>query len=171
MTGLARIPKPGTVATTPEERIRRGLPACGARCGSAATDPRGGIWTCTEPAGHDGDHIAGSYGRAVRTWRACAADWPVCPEHGNTIRSSGGRAWCRVCGQVVLDGRCLLPASHWVQQRQRGGIMRISCCDRHTEDAMRRITGDPARELEVPVCFALHDPAAWQGDYAPRGGS
>jgi hypothetical protein len=65
----------------------------------------------------------------------------VCPEHGNTLSSSGGRSWCRRsgCGRnwpgsqvpqhcdeptavVVADhagGRMRLCAGHWIDARER----------------------------------------------------
>jgi len=30
----------------------------------------------------------------VRGRGQCPCDWGVCPEHGNTLSSSGGRTWC-----------------------------------------------------------------------------
>jgi hypothetical protein len=59
--------------------------------------------------------------------RACTVRWGECPEHGNTLTSTGGRTWCRVIGygrkwdydraglplctapDRVPLGRCLLP--------------------------------------------------------------
>ena len=29
---------------------------------------------------------------------ACPVPWGVCPEHGNTLTSTGGKAWCRATG-------------------------------------------------------------------------
>lgn len=51
---------------------------------------------------------------------ACGLAWGVCPEHGNTLVSSGGQTWCRTagCGRRWgydrLGGPCPEPVTHAV---------------------------------------------------------
>ena len=35
---------------------------------------------------------------AARRTDACPVPWGACPEHGATLRSTGGRGWCRTPG-------------------------------------------------------------------------
>lgn len=74
----------------------------------------------------------------------CAVGWGVCPEHGNTLSSSGGRTWCRRsgCGRE-WDGRRV--DSHCdelavvVAADQHGGTMRL--CVGHWLDAQASLVG------------------------------
>lgn len=44
---------------------------------------------------------------------SCPAEWGVCPDHGDTLRSSGGRSWCQApgCGAAWDYDRLGLPCS------------------------------------------------------------
>jgi hypothetical protein len=74
----------------------------------------------------------------------CSAQWGVCPEHGNTLSSSGGRSWCRRpgCGRAWPGSRvgqhCDEPAVVLVAD-QAGAQMRL--CAGHWADARAHLVG------------------------------
>jgi hypothetical protein len=74
----------------------------------------------------------------------CAADWGLCPEHGNTLTSSGGRSWCRRPGcrrrwDYDRGGLpCTEPAAYRVRDNA-GGESQL--CTGHANDACQRLTG------------------------------
>lgn len=75
---------------------------------------------------------------------ACPADWGVCPEHGRTLASDGGRSWClRIgCGRRWPYDRaglpCTEPPAFDVRDAEGGGG---PMCAGHTIDARERIIG------------------------------
>jgi hypothetical protein len=80
----------------------------------------------------------------VRGRGPCPADWGVCPEHGATLRSTGGRCWCIVegCGRRWNHDRLGLPCTEPVAFDVRdpdggGGPM----CAGHTATARRQLIG------------------------------
>jgi hypothetical protein len=74
----------------------------------------------------------------------CAAEWGVCPEHGNTLSSSGGRTRCTSsgCGQTWpgsrLTSHCTEPAVVIVADTT-GRETRL--CAGHWADARLRLIG------------------------------
>jgi hypothetical protein len=80
----------------------------------------------------------------------CSAQWGVCPEHGNTLTSSGGQSRCRRpgCGRTWPGSRvsqhCDEPAAVVVAD-QAGGQLRL--CAGHWADARERLVG--ARVVRV----------------------
>jgi hypothetical protein len=80
----------------------------------------------------------------------CSAQWGVCPEHGNTLSSSGGRSRCRRsgCGRTWQGSRvsthCDEPVAVIVAD-QAGGHLRL--CVGHWADAQERLIG--ARVVQV----------------------
>jgi hypothetical protein len=80
----------------------------------------------------------------------CSAQWGVCPEHGNTLSSSGGRSWCRQagCGRTWPGSRvgrhCDEPAVVLVAD-EAGARMRL--CSGHWADASVVLVG--ARVVQV----------------------
>jgi hypothetical protein len=74
----------------------------------------------------------------------CSAQWGVCPTHGNTLSSSGGRTWCRQagCGRTWPGSRvarhCDEPAEVVVAD-QAGDTMQL--CAGHWTDARLRMVG------------------------------
>lgn len=80
----------------------------------------------------------------VRARSDCGADWGVCPEHGSTLRSSGGSSWCTAagCGRSWNYDRgglpCAEPAVSPVTDAS-GGTTRL--CAGHTFDARNRLIG------------------------------
>jgi hypothetical protein len=74
----------------------------------------------------------------------CSAQWGVCPQHGNTLSSSGGRSWCRRagCGRTWPGSRasqhCDEPAAVIVAD-QTGAQLRL--CAGHWADARARLVG------------------------------
>ena len=75
---------------------------------------------------------------------ACAVPWGVCPEHGNTLTSSGRKAWCRVpdCGRTWNYDRVGLPCiepARWAVTDMHGA--RSVMCDGHALDASKRLEG------------------------------
>jgi hypothetical protein len=75
----------------------------------------------------------------------CAANWGACPEHGGTVRASGGVAWCqaRGCRRAWNYNRLGLPCSEpaaYVVCDGRGEEMRL--CAGHTVTAKESLDGD-----------------------------
>lgn len=74
----------------------------------------------------------------------CSAQWGVCPEHGNTLSSSGGRSRCRRpgCGRTWPASRasqhCDEPAAVIVADQAGGQLRR---CAGHWADARARLVG------------------------------
>jgi len=94
---------------------------------------------------------------AARTESTCPAQWGCCPDHGGTLRSSGGRCWCTApgCGRewdYDRDGRpCTEPAAFEVRgigdQADAWGRL----CAGHTRTAREQIDGVQVRPLAVPA--------------------
>jgi hypothetical protein len=72
----------------------------------------------------------------------CRAEWGACPDHGNTLRSSGGRSWCRVDGRVWEGDRpgqhCAEPALFRVIDLKGGDC---ELCAGHTIAAREELIG------------------------------
>jgi hypothetical protein len=74
----------------------------------------------------------------------CSAQWGVCPDHGNTLTSSGARSWCRRpgCDRTWTASRvgqhCNEPAAGLVADRD-GATVRL--CAGHWADARERLVG------------------------------
>lgn len=73
---------------------------------------------------------------------ACRIPWGVCPEHGNTLSSSGGKSWCRLCPRTWNYDRvgspCPEPVAATVVDAQG---TQVQMCAGHTLDARSRLTG------------------------------
>ena len=75
---------------------------------------------------------------------ACAVPWGICPEHGNTVTSSGRKTWCMIpeCVRTWNYDRvglpCIEPARWMVTDRQG---MRSAVCDGHALDASKCLEG------------------------------
>ncbi|MCL6293290.1 hypothetical protein [Streptomyces sp. 43Y-GA-1] len=90
---------------------------------------------------------AALYAQALRSTAAdpirCTVPWGVCPEHGTTLKSSGGRAWCMdlACLNAWtydrLDAACTEPATHTIQADNGD---RHVVCDGHALTARTQIT-------------------------------
>lgn len=88
----------------------------------------------------------------------CPAQWGCCPEHGNTLRGSGGRSWCTApgCGRRWEYDRQGLPCAEPVAFEVRGRLDEAGqwgrLCAGHTISAeqeiecveVRPVTGDRA---------------------------
>ena len=115
-------------------QLSRDVDAVHARLKTAAADP-------ARRAGFRLDEIAGELRRAeaelgdtaadlarVRSSRGdprlCQAEWGVCPEHGNTLTSTGGTSVCRVDGRSWgydrLGSPCGEPVSDLVTDPEGG---------------------------------------------------
>jgi hypothetical protein len=75
---------------------------------------------------------------------ACAVRWGVCPEHGNTLTSSGGKTWCRAvaCDRRWSYDRMSLPCAEparWEVTDKYGS--RSVMCDGHALDASECLEG------------------------------
>jgi hypothetical protein len=75
---------------------------------------------------------------------SCAVPWGVCPEHGNTLTSSGHKTWCRApgCDQTWNYDRVGLPCiepAHWAVTDRHG--TRLVMCDGHALNASQRLEG------------------------------
>lgn len=74
--------------------------------------------------------------------QACRVPWGVCPDHGATLSSSGGRAWCRTCRRSWGYDRLGLPCAEPVLARvvDADGV-EVRMCAGHTLDARSRLVG------------------------------
>ncbi|HSV65290.1 MAG TPA: hypothetical protein VLJ59_05195 [Mycobacteriales bacterium] len=74
----------------------------------------------------------------------CSAEWGVCPEHGSTLCSTGGKSWCTSlwCGRSWNTDRvgrhCTEPAAV-IAADPNHELMRL--CAGHWLDAQERIVG------------------------------
>ncbi|GGO98273.1 hypothetical protein [Wenjunlia tyrosinilytica] len=87
--------------------------------------------------------------RAVRDGSVCAVPWGVCPEHGNTLVSSGGRTRCKTCGRTWNYDRlgvpCGEPLTHKVTDAAGGSFL---ACKAHAMDATERLVGGTVTPLD-----------------------
>ena len=73
----------------------------------------------------------------------CEANWGVCPEHGNTLVTSGGRCWCSFegCGRGWDEDRlgrhCDAPVAFLV----RVGALELLLCAGHAIAARAELRG------------------------------
>ena len=89
----------------------------------------------------------------ARSATTCPAEWGVCPEHGNTLRGTGGRSWCvhPGCGRTWdydRDGQaCTEPAAFEVRGigDTPDGWGRL--CAGHTLTARESIDGIQVRAI------------------------
>jgi hypothetical protein len=122
------------IRTARDEPVRR----AGFRCATAVGWMRQAGTELAETAGHL-ERIA-----AAMKPRACAVPWGACPDHGNTLTSTGGKTWCRVtgCGRKwdydCVGLPCIDPARWKVTDRHGQACM---MCDGHALDARKRLEG------------------------------
>lgn len=88
---------------------------------------------------------------AARPEGSCAMPWGVCPDHGNTLRSSGGRTWCEhpSCGNVWTYDRTWIPCeepARWRLKDSAGDGAEV--CDGHAADARERLDGAVLESLK-----------------------
>ncbi|MFI5526864.1 hypothetical protein [Streptomyces platensis] len=89
--------------------------------------------------------------RAVRDGSVCAVPWGVCPEHGNTLTSSGGRTRCTqlYCGRSWNYDRlgvpCGEPLTHKVTDPEGNSFL---ACKAHAMDATERLIGGIVTPLD-----------------------
>lgn len=72
---------------------------------------------------------------------ACRVPFLVCPEHGNTVTSTGGQSWCRRCDRRwphSYDEPCRELVSHSVTDTE-GAVFAV--CDGHAIDVRGRLVG------------------------------
>jgi hypothetical protein len=78
----------------------------------------------------------------------CGVQWGVCPEHGQTLRASGGICWCTVCGRTWafdrLGEKCPEPASAVVRDLLGD---EVAVCHGHALAARVRLVGCAVVEL------------------------
>ncbi len=92
------------------------------------------------------EKTAGDLGR----WRTsqdsglCGVPWGVCPDHGSSLRGSGGRSWCEYpgCGKEWECDRvgspCIEPVTYLVTDVEGGELL---VCGGHALTAMERLEG------------------------------
>jgi hypothetical protein len=90
---------------------------------------------------------------AARPEGSCVIPWGVCPQHGNTLRSTGGKTWCTItgCGHVWGYDRLAMPCAEparW-QLTDREGAEAL-LCDGHARDARTRLEGSTIIPLGSP---------------------
>ncbi|MFK3734659.1 hypothetical protein ACI2LJ_30835 [Streptomyces sp. NPDC088090] len=89
--------------------------------------------------------------RSVRDGSVCAVPWGVCPEHGNALRSSGGKTGCtepgcsRTWGYDRLGAPCGEPLTHTVTDAQGSSFL---ACRAHAADASERLLGSTVALLD-----------------------
>ncbi|MFB8046286.1 hypothetical protein ACFC8F_33880, partial [Streptomyces hydrogenans] len=101
----------------------------------------------------DLDETAGDLARvrAVRDGSVCAVPWGVCPDHGNTLRGSGGRSWCTELGCTRTwtydrtGSPCGEPLSARVTDAFGGSFL---ACQGHAMDAEKRLDGAVVTPLD-----------------------
>lgn len=90
--------------------------------------------------------------RGVRDGSVCKVQWGVCPDHGNTLRGSGGRAWCtdpycsRRWDYDRVDSPCGEPLTHRVTDAAGGTFL---TCEGHAMDAAGRLDGGTVTRLDA----------------------
>ncbi|MFJ9810705.1 hypothetical protein ACIRTB_21005 [Streptomyces sp. NPDC101158] len=88
--------------------------------------------------------------RTARDPKLCGVPWGVCPEHGNTLRGSGGRTWCtdpacsRSWGYDKLGTACGEPVTHTVTDAAGASFL---ACRGHAMDAEKRLEGGTVTAL------------------------
>jgi hypothetical protein len=125
-----------------DESVRR----AGFRCDTARGGTQGAAGELRSTA-NDLDCIAASAMPGT-----CPVPWGVCPNHGNTLISAGGRTWCRApgCPRTWNYDRVSLPCcepTRWTVTDQHGGASRM--CNGHALDAAERLDGAQAAPLVV----------------------
>jgi hypothetical protein len=110
----------------------------GFRCGTAVDWMR--------QAGAELADLCDHLGRVADAMRpgACAVQWGLCPEHGNTLTSSARETWCHAagCGRAWHYDRVGLPCTEparWQVTDQLGTCTVM--CDGHALDARERLEG------------------------------
>jgi hypothetical protein len=100
-------------------------------------------------AAEDLEETAGDLAR-IASVQGCAIPWGVCPEHGNTLTSSGGRSWCRFagCGREWNYNRGGLPCAepvawHVVDQEGTG----FDACAGHAIAIRKELIGARMTQL------------------------
>ncbi|MFK0113982.1 hypothetical protein [Streptomyces sp. NPDC091217] len=89
--------------------------------------------------------------RAVRDGSVCSVPWGVCPEHGNTLLSSGGRSRCTrlACARSWdydrLGVPCGEPLTHKVTDAAGESFL---ACKAHAMDATERLIGGTVTALD-----------------------
>jgi outer membrane murein-binding lipoprotein Lpp len=123
-----------------DEPVRRTGFRCDATAGWARQAAAG-----LEETADDLDRVA-----AASVPGTCEIPWGVCPEHGATLRSSGGRTWCgaTMCHREWAYNRMDLPCTgpaRWRVTDQQGAARLV--CDGHALDARARLVGAILRPL------------------------
>lgn len=115
-------------------------------------------WRLNDAAGwvrHGADDVATTaaevaFIESVRGRSHCGADWGCCPDHGATLRSSGGRTWCTAprCELEWDWDRMGLPCDEQPAFRlmDAGGTLGLVCAG-HAIAARQQIEG--ARLLPI----------------------
>jgi hypothetical protein len=90
---------------------------------------------------------------AARPAGSCTIPWGVCPEHGNTLTSTGGTTWCTItgCGRKWGYDRLAMPCAEparWTLTDAEGAEALI--CEGHARDARNRLEGATVVPLSIP---------------------
>jgi hypothetical protein len=86
--------------------------------------------------------------RSARGHGQCRIPWGVCPDHGNTLKSSGGKSWCMTCGREWNYDRAGLPCGEPVTSvvvDMEG--TEFTTCAGHTIDVEKRLINATIRPL------------------------
>lgn len=126
------------------ERLRGAQDAPTRRAGFRLDDIAGELRKAARELQQTAEDLARIRSRGAMSRPVCGAQWGVCPEHGNTLTSSGGRSWCRVpgCGRAWGWDRGGLPCTEpavWRMCDQKGGEMRL--CEGHAIAAREQVEG------------------------------
>ncbi len=130
----------GRFSSTSDEQVRAQ--------GFAVTEAASWLTNVTE----DLERVAGKLTRirSARDPRLCGIPWGACPDHGNTLRSSGGKTWCQdlTCGRTWDYDRLGVPCGEPVTSvvTDMEGT-EFTTCAGHTLDAGKRLIGATIRPL------------------------
>jgi hypothetical protein len=124
-------------------------PTC--RVGFRLDDGAGTLRRVAEEINQTAEDLSRIRSRQVPERASCSAEWGVCPEHGNTLSSSGGRSQCRTpgCSRSWDWDRGGLPCTELAAWRVVDtGDKEILLCAGHALDARQRLEGAQLLPIE-----------------------
>jgi hypothetical protein len=121
------------------------------RVGFRLDDDAGWVRQAARDIEQTAEDLARIRSRGAMSRPRCRAEWGVCPEHGNTLTSSGGHSWCKTsgCGRRWDWDRGGLPCTEPVAFRVRDQAGKvIELCAGHTIAARAQLEGAEVVPIE-----------------------
>jgi hypothetical protein len=115
------------------DRLRAAADEPTRRAGFRVDDTVGYLRQC-----HDDLRATAENLKRIENRGSCPADWGACPDHGATLRSSGGNSWCVIPGCHTWDyDRLGLPCSETATHQVTGpeGAPGVMCLGHAREAA------------------------------------